>query len=75
MSAIVIELPLEDELEVEFVPLVVEPPPEPELPLADDAELLVPAETAEPTETGSAVMTPPLGAETTFCFEFFSAVA
>ena len=70
MSVIVIELPelVEDDVlppELDVLAAVT--------PLEEDPEP-VPAETAEPTEIGSAVMTPSLGAVTTVSCVFFLAV-
>lgn len=81
MSVMVIELaePPEDELDEPLLdeePLWVDAPvdDDPELPLSDELELLVPAATAEPTDIGSAVMTPSVGADTAVSPLFFFAV-
>ncbi len=78
MSVIVIELPDPlEELELDEPPDAPEPPELPPLedPLDELLDPLVPAETAEPTEMGSAVMTPSLGAVTTVSPVFFLAVS
>ena len=79
MSVIVIELPDPPEVELDEDPVVDEPPevapPEDEELPPDELELLVPAETAEPTEIGSAVITPSMGAVTTVSAVFFLAVS
>ena len=79
MSVIVMELPDPPEVELDEDPVVdepaeVAPPDEEELP-PDELELLVPAETAEPTEIGSAVITPSMGAVTTVSAVFLLAVS
>ena len=77
MSVIVMELPDPPDVELDDDPVVDEPadvaPPEDEELPPDELALLVPAETAEPTEIGNAVITPSMGAVTTVSPLFFSA--
>ena len=79
MSVIVMELPDPPEVELDEDPVVAEPaevaPPEDDELPPDELELLVPAETAEPTEIGSAVITPSMGAVTTVSPLFLLAVS